>query len=791
MVEFNSLGYAVVKKKLELDAERVAEISKAINMELPIKANIEDLVTVNEDLFEFLPNDFSSYDEMLRSFVEDTNGTEIKLLDWLLKCFEEDGVPNPPSKEEIRVESGWSKYDFDGRYVCSVSAPTDEVLVFDVETFVVGGNFPIIGTATGAKNSYIWIAREFAERGFSDEKNYDQYNLVPLPNTKVIVGHNVGFDLCRVREAYALPAKITAIDTLSMHVVTNGLCSAQRYVASLLYKEDSKLTERERAILRNPPKWLSAGTTNSLVAVYNFHVARNDFFEDAETLEEADKKIRNVFVVTESMSDFQNMGLFQKDLLWYAAKDTFYTSKVFEKLYPKYKKSKPHPAALAGHLELYRGRVTVTDEWVDWIGRVENLLETSQSLVSSLVKEQADFIYESWSDGDRTLKSINNDPFLSQLSWKTDRVNADDSRNSPIRNKLKEIYESSISTEKFLEALKKTKKLSALMEDFDISDEVLDLISNKHSNNFKAAYEELLGVLRAFQANRINNEIPQISNYVDWSNEPRKTANALKNHKKYDYVPRWYSGIFKNPNVKISTKSDLCHLLMRLHWMGRPIYKEKNKGWGTIDENTGKFVKVPHKENVEENVGDLLSKGFLDDIKIGNLTGQHPRAGEVFDIAVQTSFWISTRSRVIERFVKRSKVGDEGASALIMCPQPIVHGTTTGRSTENLLLVMSNIKHDKIGSELKSKIEAPNGYKIVGSDLSGEEMQLASLFADYFNGGILGSTTTTFQNVAGNKSNFSDPHSAVAMELFLRPKGFKFIDGEWFIEEEIDVDDEA
>lgn len=61
-------------------------------------------------------------------------------------------------------------------------------------------------------------------------------------------------------------------------------------------------------------------------------------------------------------------------------------------------------------------------------------------------------------------------------------------------------------------------------------------------------------------------------------------------------------------------------------------------------------------------------------------------------------------------------------------------------------------------------------------------MQLASLLADSYNGGILGSTQTTLQNVAGNKATFSDPHSAVAYELFLKPKGYTLIDGQWYIE---------
>lgn len=720
-IQHSSLGYAVVNKKIELTKEEIEKIAKELhpfNVDIPIQA--PEVVGIKDcKEFPYLQPGFKTYDKMMRSFAKEFAGHEMDLLEGLLESFELNGIPSAPAKTQIKVVAGWAKYDFEGNFIGEVEAPTEEILVFDVETFVQGGNFPIIGTATAATNSYIWIAREFIEDNLS-EKDWDQRKLIPLPNTKVIVGHNIGFDLCRVKEAYALPIKITAIDTLSMHVVTNGLCSAQRYVASLQYKDKEKLTAKEWAILRNPPKWADAGTTNSLVAVYNFHVAKNDFFEEVEPLEEADKEIRGIFVTTSTMSEFANMGLFQLDLLHYASKDTYYTAKIFEKLYPKYKRAKPHPVALAGHLALLKSRVPVAQNWVEWTQDVENLLVEYQNKVSNIIKEESHILYEQWLNNEDF--NPNEDFFHKQLSWKI------------VKKKRKKGDKPSILVEKLL----------------------------------------------AYRENPTSHPLPpQFLEIIDWNDE-KASKRFLKSCHNYEYMPAWYASIYLKPEATITTKTELCHLLMRLHWKGLPLYKDKNKGWGTFIN--GEFTKVPHKESVGENVGNMLAKSFIDDIKLGNLTGEHPKVQEVFDVAIRTSFWISTRTRVLERFVMWTKAPN-GSPMLMMCPQPIVHGTTTGRSTENLLLVMSNIKYDKIGSELRSKVQAPNGYKFVSADFDAQELQLSSLWADLHNGGILGSTATTYQTVAGTKETFSDPHSAVAYELFLKPKGYKFIDGEWWIEE--------
>ena len=718
MANFSKLGYHIVEKKSKISAERLKKISKELNT-YGIKTPVEELLFETVDNSDFpLDCGFNSYDELISHLADYTCGEEIELLREFHKSLCENGIPKPPDTAQIKMYDGWSKYDYDGNFIERIKAPKDKILVFDTETYVKGKNLPIIGTATGVQFSYIWIAKEFVN--YTPEDEWDQYSLVPLPNTKIVIAHNAGFDVCRIRESYTLPVQIKALDTLSMHVITNGLCSQQRYASVLEQKDPSELTWREKSILKNPPKWLQRGTTNSLVAVYNFHVAKDKEYWSGEShkLNEVDKEIREVFVVTNTMDDFVSMGQFREKLLEYASLDTFYTTEIFKSLYPKYLESKPHRAALSGHLLLTTARVPLVDNWEEWIENCENLLESSNKEASDIIKEACLELYKNWSNGTLTTEEIEKDPFLSQLKWNIKRKKIGKDYNSLLYNKLRELEKKS-----------------------DIS------------------LQDIPPVLREY--------------YLE------NTKNFF--NKNFDYIPLWFEFIFKNPNVVITPKTEISHLILRLHYEGYPVFKHKTKGWGYFVDGD-RFEKVKSYGVPGKNIGNILSRDYLDDIKNGVLTGEHPAARQIFDIAIRTSFWISTRSRVLERFIVNSKTPN-GTPFKMMCPQPIPHGTISGRSTENLFLVMTSPKKEKIGSEIRSRITAPKNYNIVSADFSAQELVVAALYSDRVNNGEIGSSPISFRTMLGNKEKFTDIHSSTSFQLFLQPRGYEFIDGTWYIHE--------
>lgn len=189
-MERNILGYWVERKFDNLDQSRLDRAKsqyKKFGIELPVQGR----VSVPEiPIPPELPKEFSSYNQFFEYASKISFGHDTELLHNLLSYYVENGYPEAVKPNNVLLQQGWSKYSREGIYVERIDAPDEEILVFDVETFVEGGSYPIIATATGKEFSYIWLAREFLE--LTPIGEWDQFNQVPLPYTKVIIGHNVG-----------------------------------------------------------------------------------------------------------------------------------------------------------------------------------------------------------------------------------------------------------------------------------------------------------------------------------------------------------------------------------------------------------------------------------------------------------------------------------------------------------------------------------------------------------------------------------------------------------------------
>ena len=99
-----------------------------------------------------------------------------------------------------------------------------------------------------------------------------------------------------------------------------------------------------------------------------------------------------------------------------------------------------------------------------------------------------------------------------------------------------------------------------------------------------------------------------------------------------------------------------------------------------------------------------------------------------------------------------------------MIPQINCHGTITRRTVDPLLATMTEAKPHKTGSEPKSRIQAPYGYRLVGADFDSQEMQIASMYADVATGQGIGSTPMSQAILHGSKGESTDAHSVVARE---------------------------
>jgi DNA polymerase gamma 1 len=200
--------------------------------------------------------------------------------------------------------------------------------------------------------------------------------------------------------------------------------------------------------------------------------------------------------------------------------------------------------------------------------------------------------------------------------------------------------------------------------------------------------------------------------------------------------------------------------MLKLQWENTPMIFTKNNGWCYHDEE-GKLTKIPHPKGAGANVGGVLSKDFVDDMKVGRLNSDLPEAKRALEIANAVSYWTSVRKRVMDRIFLRAQ-NPHGEDALVTLPEILCHGTVTRRTVESLMVTMCSTKNWRIGTELKSRVQAPEGWKIVGADFDGQEMQIAAIYSDKWEGGHVGCSPFGYNVLSGSKEAGTDPHSALA-----------------------------
>jgi DNA polymerase gamma 1 len=347
---------------------------------------------------------------------EEQVGEYKKLADTFSQCIL---APIPP-REFLVFNPGWTRYTLvKGKWRTeTVPYPLERAFTFDTETYVHGGAFPIIGTALSEKAAYIWLASELINPDLPEDE-WDQHDLIPIGENRFVVGHNISYDRVRAREGYSLERTKPEnfyFDTLSAHIGVSGLASGQRWLYVLAAKDPDNLTSEERRKLRYAPKWLDEGSTNSLVATYNFHVyeVRKYFGDNVQPLGAGDKAVRDIFVKATHLSQIRQM---LTDAVDYAIKDAFYTAELFQALWPKYLDATPSLVALCGHYHLNGSIVPLVPDWEDWIKGVEKTFEEHNNEMTKICKDLVWKCYGEWVEGGKEDSYWKRDPWLNQLDW--------------------------------------------------------------------------------------------------------------------------------------------------------------------------------------------------------------------------------------------------------------------------------------------------------------------------------------------------------------------------------------
>ena len=626
----------------------------------------------------------------------------------LADAFATASLPPVPGYDDFVFQPGWTRYTKDGdKWVTEgVPHPLEKAFTYDTETFVTGGAFPVIGTVLSAKASYIWLAAEMCDPTLPVEE-WTQHDLIPLGRGNFVVGHNISYDRVRARDGYTLAETEPEnfyFDTLSAHIAVSGLASGQRWLYVLAGKDPDNLSEEEKKKLRFRPRWADEGATNSLVNVYNFHVAavREYFGKDVHRMEDADKEIRDVFVKATEMHQLAN----RRDLLEYAMLDAFYTTELFQAIWPKYLDSTPSKVALAGHMFLNGSRIPTPTDWPKWVEQVEEVFAQYNREMSDICHGLIGKYVDEWRE----------------------KLDADI---AAVQSKLDSDERAELIASIGLEKKKKTVKINDVLKALD-----------KHNISWRRESDCWA-------------DLDPWHRQLDWT--PRAYAG------KYAYMPRWASKYLADDSERITNKANVSHLLLKLRWEGSPVEMIKGDGWCFRTED-GKLEKIPHPKGNGDNVGVLLSKDFLVDMENGRLSSELPEAKRALDIANATSYWTSVRKRVHDRIFMAVE-NPHGEGWCMMMPEIIAHGAVTRRTVESLMVTMCSTKGHRIGTELKTRIQCPPGWKIVGADFDGQELQIASIYADAWEGGFIGASPMAHTVLSGAKEKGTDAHTKLAKAI--------------------------
>ena len=614
------------------------------------------------------------------------------------KAFVKALLPQRPRKW-IRW-SGWTRYNADGSWE-AVDAPDESMLAFDVEVMWKETSFAVMACAASPTAWYAWLSPWLLGESASERQ------LVPLgdPNKpRIIVGHNIGYDRARVKEEYNIKqSQNFFIDTMSLHVAVNGMCSRQR-PTWMKHKKNRDLRDKiseennsvelttmiENKMLSEEEEelWVGRSSINSLRDVAKFHCGVT-----------IDKSQRDYF------GELDRGGVNEKleELLDYCAADVAITHRVYQKVFPNFLKTCPHPVSFGALRHLSSVILPVDKTWNEYLQNAEStylqrLADVNQRLVQLSetaleVKDQPD-IY-------------NNDPWLNQLDWSGQEIKMKKPKKKgevPIpvaRQKkpgmpqwYKDLFASNIAD---INLTVRTRIAPLLLK---LSWDGFPLVwSDKHGWTFQVPYKEAL---------------------------------------KYENSPVVMCDMSEEKDLKL--RDDCKHVYFKLPHKDGPAARCASplaKGYLQFFEAGTLSSQFPlAKEALEMNASCSYWISARDRI---------------------ISQMVVRESDIDPLLVDKSEQG-------FILPQVIPMGTITRRAVENTWLTASNAKESRVGSELKAMIKAPPGYAFVGADVDSQELWIASLVGDaQFQ--LHGGNAIGFMTLEGTKAAGTDLHSKTAKIL--------------------------
>lgn len=603
----------------------------------------------------------------------------------------------PPKPRKWIRKSGWTKYYPDGRTE-AVAAPDENMLCFDTEVMWKESSFAVMACASSPTAWYAWLSPWLLG------ETKDDRQLIPLGDPskdRIIVGHNIGYDRARILEEYDLKqSRNSFLDTMSLHVAVNGMCSQQR-PTWMKHKKNRELRERiatqtediQLAELLGSSRqeeeelWVERSSINSLRDVAKFHLDVT-----------IDKAMRD------DMGTLDREGIVGKldELLDYCAADVAITHRVYQIVFPNFLSTCPHPVSFAALRHLSSVILPVDKSWDAYIANAE----ATYHKLSDAVQERLINLTDKALEVKDKAEIWANDPWLKQLDWSGQEIKMvkGKKKNDPPRPAARQKKPGMPQWYKDLFA--KSDGPINITVRTRIAPLLLRLSWDGHPLVWSDKYGWTFRVSRTESSKYLNKQMTQ----CDFSDEK---IEALRNDRE---------GIYYKLPHKDGPAARCANPMAK----GYLSYFEN----GTLSSEYSYA-----KEALEMNASCSYWISARDRIMSQMVVYQDDLTGKK----------------------SRSKKEMQG----FILPQVIPMGTITRRAVENTWLTASNAKKNRVGSELKAMVKAPPGYSFVGADVDSEELWIASLVGDAtFK--LHGGNAIGFMTLEGTKAAGTDLHSRTA-----------------------------
>ncbi len=599
-------------------------------------------------------------------------------------------------------QSGWTKYNEDGSHE-AVEAPQEEMLTFDTEVMWKESSFAVMACAASKTAWYAWLSPWLMGESESDR------HLIPLGNpdqARIIIGHNVGYDRARIAEEYDVrQSRNFFLDTMSLHVAVNGMCSRQRPTWMKHKKNrdmrakiasESKSVELSTLLENNvlgeeeEELWVGRSSINSLRDVAKFHCNVT-----------IDKAQRDQF------GELDRAGVREKldELLDYCAADVAITHRVYKKVFPAFLEVCPHPVSFGALRHLSSVILPVDKSWETYLDRSEETYVRLSDAVEQRLSDLADRALDLKDYPDQYSK----DDWLRQLDWSGQEIRM-------VKGKKKGDPPRPAARQKM--------------------------------PGMPKWYKDLFATSEANLALTVRTRIAPLLLRLSWDGHPLVWSDK-------------YGWTFKVPVASADIYTDKpvvdCNMIDEKNSDIRDDMKHRYFKLPHKDGPQARCASPLAKGYLQYFESGVLSSEF-----------SYAKEALEMNASCSYWISARDRIRSQMVVYEKDAIGLQQANASedlgFILPQVIPMGTITRRAVENTWLTASNAKGNRVGSELKSMIRAPPGYCFVGADVDSQELWIASLVGDaQFR--LHGGNAVGFMTLEGTKAAGTDLHSRTAKIL--------------------------